>query len=228
MRIAISNFDPLWFTKAPHALALKATRASHYDPVALQAMGSGGVFAIPGFDDEVDSVVRLMTTKGPGQINKATARLKLKNFLKDQRYVPQEPGSVSDLSTDTRLDLILETQARMSRGLRQYEQDTTRLAKSMYPCWEFARVEQRKEPRPWPEVWEEHGGQFFPGAGSYPEGRMIARKDSTIWTAINYFGNSYPPFAFNSGMGLRGVARDECVRFKLIRADEFTQYKEAA
>lgn len=213
------------FMDRPKAIHAQATRPSLYDP--LCCVGSGGVFAVPGFDDVVDDVVQKMVTRGEGQINKATARRDLKVWLRKHQYRPTAPGSASDLSTDNRLDLILETQARMRRGEAQWQQGMSRMAISMYPCWEFTRVEDRKEPRNWPEVWVEHGGQFYPGVGSYEEGRMIARKDSTIWRDINYFGNDYPPFAFNSGMGQRGVARAWCVANHLIREDEFTM-REAA
>jgi len=203
-----------------------ADRPSRYEP--LCCVGAGGVFSPgPEFDDMVDDTIHLMTTKGAGQINKATARLKLKQWLKDHHYKPQAPGSASDLSTDTRLDLILSVQTRMRRAEKQYDQDTTRLAKSMYPAWEFTRIENRREPRPWSEVWQEHGGQFYPGPSSYPEGRMIARKDSSIWTEINRFGNNFGPWDFNSGMGTRQVDRDTCIRYRIIRADEFL-LKEAA
>jgi len=49
---------------------------------------------------------------------------------------------------------------------------------------------------------------------------MVALKSSGIWQALGDFedglGNPYPPFAFNSGMILQDVERDEAVKLGVI------------
>jgi|GEM_PF-3377016 len=63
-------------------------------------------------------------------------------------------------------------------------------------------------------------------------GRMIARKDSPIWSELGSSANfddaldvEYPPFAFNSGMWVRDIDRDEALALGLIEADTVIEPK---
>ena len=67
---------------------------------------------------------------------------------------------------------------------------------------------------PWEKRWLDAGGSLF---GSR---RMIAPKTDRIWTDISAFGHPWPPFDFNSGMGLRDVGRREAIRSGVISADD--------
>jgi hypothetical protein len=49
---------------------------------------------------------------------------------------------------------------------------------------------------------------------------MIALKDSEVWSRISRFGTPWPPFDFNSGMGVRNIGRRECVRLGLIQPEQ--------
>lgn len=60
---------------------------------------------------------------------------------------------------------------------------------------------------------------FFKG-GKLTDGRMIARKDDPIWTAISAFGRPYPPFDYNSGMITREIFRGEAERLKVIKRSD--------
>ncbi|MGN0854302.1 MAG: hypothetical protein ACI4R9_02140 [Kiritimatiellia bacterium] len=77
---------------------------------------------------------------------------------------------------------------------------------------ELVRIEQREVPRDWRGKWVSKGGMLY-------QGRMIALKGDPIWTAISRFGQPYPPFDFNSGMGVDDVSYDEAVELGVIRAD---------
>lgn len=202
--------------------------------VLIERVGRGlaqvqvrAMFVKSHFDAKVDEVVeKLLRQRGAGEAayGQAQARLELKKYLQDVGYRPfdSEAGTITDLSSDQRLNLILEMTSRLERGERQYRDGLGTAAQTVWPAWEFVRVQDRKEPRDWPTRWEEQGGQFFDGKGSgramaYPEaGRMIALKGSSIWTAISAFGLPYPPFDYNSGMGLAPVERAECVRIGLV------------
>ena len=47
---------------------------------------------------------------------------------------------------------------------------------------------------------------------------MIALKTDPIWTKISRFGHPWPPFDFNSGMGVRDVSRADAIRLGVIQA----------
>ena len=77
---------------------------------------------------------------------------------------------------------------------------------------ELVRVEARDEERDWAGIWHAHGGAFY-------DGRMVALKGDPVWVAISRFGLPYPPFDYNSGMGVEDVAHDEAVALGLIAED---------
>lgn len=179
------------------------------------------------FINKVDEVIRGIltprTSAGKGAaLNKAEARVILKRTLGQIGYRPDAGkfGTMEDLGSDQRLNLIIETQLHMATGYGKWERGQSRAALWAWPAFEFRRIEQRKEPRDWPKRWEDEGGQFYGAGGSYPEGRMIALKNDSIWTALSVFGLPYPPFDFNSGMGQMNVDRETCERFGIIRRSQ--------
>ncbi len=123
------------------------------------------------------------------------------------------------LMTSARLNLIIRMQVDSAFGYGQWRQAQSQQVLEAKPTQEFYRLGWRKEPRDWPQRWADAGGTFYPGRGSYPEGRMIAPKDDPIWERISAFGIPYPPFDFNSGMDLRGISRAESVALRVIKAD---------
>ncbi len=136
--------------------------------------------------------------------NPATIRMELKQTLDSLNYRPEsgKEGTIEDLRSDGRLNLIIETNARMAAGYGQYLQGQDPDVIDEWPCQELIRIMQRKEPRDWPIRWAQAGGKIYGD-------RMIARKDDPIWTRISAFGLPYPPFDFNSGMGVIDIDRDE-------------------
>lgn len=160
------------------------------------------------------------------------ARLRLKQLLRREGYTPEkgfpgdeelgiepaEPGSLQDLSSDARLNLIIETQTGLMRGLVQREQDHDPIAMKMFPWWELVRVEHRRVPRGspdsgslgWPARWAKARGP----APVVVEGktRLIAAKDHPVWFNLgdsSLFEDAldvdFPPFAFRSGWGVRNI-----------------------
>ena len=183
-----------------------------------------------------------------GDTNMATARAKLQDMLDALDYQPErgfpdagdgtippaERGSLQDLSSDRRLNLLLETKTRQeaNRGMQIAGQGDFELY--AYPAYELVRIYVRRVPRgeklvkgevvedpgnDWPARWQEAGGEFF-------DGRMIARKDSPVWPALgdsalfpDALDSDVPPFAFGSGYGWRAVPREECVDLGIIDED---------
>jgi hypothetical protein len=147
-----------------------------------------------------------------GSTNRATERTALR-ALAEELEAPA-------LQSDSRLNLILDTQVKMSNGFGSWIEGQHPAVLLMWPAQELYRAEERKEPRDWPSRWADAGGEFFPGDSDYPEGRMIALKNDDIWEDISAFDQPYAPFDYNSGMDLRDIDRDEAVDLGLIDPDD--------
>jgi hypothetical protein len=172
-----------------------------------------------------------------GKINVATGRLRLMRKLKELGYDPEvgfpqdmaqippaERGSLRDLSSEMRIDLMLKTNVAMARNYGRVVGGNTPEALYAFPAWELIRLGVRQTPRGapdshsvgWQRRWHAAGESVaWVGAVQSP---MVALKDSPIWQALgdgeggdwhDTLGNPYPPFAFNSGMDWRAVPREE-------------------
>lgn len=157
-------------------------------------------------------------------LNLASARAELKQVLQRLNYDPGEKaGGLQDLSSDSRLELQLKTNVESAQGFGAFLQGQAAGAIDAFPAQELFRVEDREEPRSWPTRWMQAGGQIFGG-------RMIALKNDPVWFALSdadrfgdALGNPYPPFAFNSGMWVRDIARDEAIALGLMTDDTVVQ-----
>ena len=161
--------------------------------------------------------------------DKPKIRLEMKSMLQWMGYTPgggflgdealgippAEAGELTDLSSDKRINLILDTQLSLMEGWAQQQRGEDRA--DAFPAWELVRMEPRRVPRGstnysvgWVARWRAVGGPLRPGM------RLMAPKGHPIWTALGdsaQFSDAldvqHPPFAFNSGMGWREVTRDE-------------------
>lgn len=118
-------------------------------------------------------------------------------------------GTVRDIRSSARLGLIFDQQTRSAAEFATWKTGQDADVLDAFPCQELIRVEERQVPRQWASRWQAAGGKFY-------EGRMIARKDSPVWTKISRFGTPWPPFDFGSGMGVADVDRDEAERLGVI------------
>lgn len=175
------------------------------------------------FSATVDDARRLAVMReavskvAAGELDESQARLAIREALERTGY--QRPddvkeGSIRDLYSQRRLDLIIQTNVAEARGYVRYLEGTSEGALAAFPCQELVRTQNRKAPRNWPEIWKGHGGSL------YGSGRMIALKTDPIWTAISRFGHPWPPFDFGSGMGVRDVGRREAIRYGVISPDD--------
>jgi len=141
----------------------------------------------------------------------ATARLMLKQALAEIDYQPDPDvrGTMRDLSSDQRLNLIIETNVRMAQNYGYWTQGQDPAVLDAFPAQELFRAEAREQERDWRARWLQKGGNLFAD-------RMIAPKNAPVWTAISAFGLPYPPFDFNSGMDLRDIDRNEAVDLGVI------------
>ncbi len=182
-----------------------------------------------------------------GKINLATGRLRMmrklaslgydpeKGFPEDMAHVPPaERGSLRDLSSERRIELMLETNQRIAANYGRMVAGNRPYALREYPAWELVRLYLRRVPRGsaeshsdgWALRWNSAGESVnWEGAVQSP---MIARKDSPIWPALgegaggykDTLDNPFPPFAFNSGLAWREVSRAECDKLGLIEGED--------
>jgi len=123
---------------------------------------------------------------------------------------PNLEGTLQDLKSFRRRDLIVRTQQDLMVGAGQQMRGQTPVMLSEYPAWELVRVMDKAIPRDWPARWKIAGGTLSAG------GRMIALKGDPIWGELGSYDNfpdalgvDHPPFAFNSGMGWEELSTAE-------------------
>lgn len=124
-----------------------------------------------------------------------------------------DSGDLTDITSSRRLGLIYDMQVEEIAAYVRWKNWGSANRLLTYPCQELVRVRDSAVPRDWEERWASEGGEF-------PDRRMIARKTDPIWRAISRFGRDWPPFDFNSGMGLREISRAEAERVGAIRKGE--------
>jgi hypothetical protein len=183
------------------------------------------IHLVESMQEKCDDALTLTRRDGGAFVDKS-------KFIADLRSemgaAPGDSGKLTDITSYKRLGLIYEmnTQEAIEFGRWKARQDPDLLA--AFPCWELVRVEHREIPRgyrkgphgrlvevpqeSWPSRFAAAGGRFF-------DGRMIARKDDPVWVALSRFGRPWPPFDFNSGMGLMDVDRDEAERLGIVGPD---------
>ena len=139
----------------------------------------------------------------------------IRTALSDAGYIPPvgKEGSLQDHSSRGRLGLIYDINTQMAQEFGNWKVGQDPAILDRWPAQELYREMQRKVPRRWHVRWAQHGGREFGG-------RMIARKNDPIWSAISAFGNPYPPFDYNSGMGIRDIGRAEAEKLGVIRPGE--------
>lgn len=191
----------------------------------------------------VDQLAKLVErfVKGEGKDNDlAQLRIEARNLLARAGYTPEggfpgdaalgippaTAGSLRDLSSEKRLNLIYDTQAQMMRGLGMQLRGLER--SDRWPAWELVRVAKfgTEHPREWGKRWQIAKDNLEEPStiNAQPStSRLIALKTSPIWLALgsssifpDALNVSHPPFAFNSGMGWREVPLEECEELGLI------------
>lgn len=151
----------------------------------------------------------------------------IREIGRDEGLTPQDPskvGGLQDITSIPRLGLIYDMQTAQAQGFARWKLDQSEGALLLYPAQEFRRVEGRKNPR---EDWPERFAKAAQAVGDVDAlrvqqetGRMIALRNSGLWSALSRFGTPWPPFDFGSGMGLEDIDRDEAVALGLIGPNE--------
>lgn len=189
-------------------------------------------------ESNAEVLQRLFTVIGEyvnGNLDLASARLEIKKIQAAIGYAPsgEDAGTLRDRASDERINLQIRMNAQSAAGYGYWLQSQSHLLQ--WPCQELLRVGYRRTHRQWsgeddsaeiikgePVIgrWREQGGQL------YGENRMIALVNAPIWSAINRFEVPYPPFDFNSGMGVAGVNRQNALSLGVITKDAPVQAAE--
>ena len=171
----------------------------------------------------LDAAQQISAEYAKGGKDLSRLRMELRDFLEHKAgYVPSEDirGTIKDLTSKARLDVIIKTNVAQARGFIQYAEGMTPGAFAAFPAQEFTRIEHRREPRTtWPQRWKNAGGKVYGG-------RMIALKDDPVWTRLSVFGEPFPPFDWGSGMGVVDVSRKEAIDLGLITEEKLQQKRE--
>ena len=132
------------------------------------------------------------------------------------RVPPAKPGSIRDLSSSRRIQLILDTNVKQARSLGQIASSENPVFLMTNPAWRLTRTGARKKPRgDWKRRWAAAGAAC--GWKGALKNQMCALKSSPIWQKLgdgtggfqDCIGTPYPPFAFGSGMAWVNVGRRE-------------------
>ncbi len=138
---------------------------------------------------------------------------------------PAAPGSLRDLSSHQRLNLILRINEETGDSLANLARSEDPAVRHLQPAWELIPGRYRRAPRDWAARWRA-AGQSVAWRGVATQG-YIALKDRPIWAAIgagaggytDTLGNPYPPFAWGSSMIWVDVPRARAITLGLVAPD---------
>lgn len=170
--------------------------------------------------------------------NPATARAKIKDMLASIGYQakPGEEGTIKDLSSDHRINLVVKTNVAMAQGAgHKVQQNLNPDVVEAFPALELLRTGEAKggpdAERDWGERWEaaaEEAGDDDALKVYKETGRMVALLSSGIWQALgdgaggydDTLGNDFDPIAFNTHMRRFPVDREETESLGLLDPGE--------
>jgi hypothetical protein len=169
-------------------------------------------------------------------LNESYAVQDIQQLLQELGYKPNpdERGTLTDLSSDGRVKLVLQTNVQMYQGEGWWLQGQNSAVLDQFPAQELFRAEARVHQRDWLARFRLAGAATGDPIGTgwtiTSDGRMIALKNHDIWNKLgdpNLFSDGlsmpWPPFAFRSGMNVRDVDRDTAESIGLIQPGETVQ-----
>lgn len=220
------------------ALTLSAREIQDYLPAAVREramLSARTTYAgyLANTQSMIETLVAPPTDPATGRaipgarLNPAQIRARMRAQLNALGYQPDpaKRGGLQDLSSDARLDLIIETQERMARGYGKHRQAQSEAVLFAYPADELYRAIDSKAKRNWQSRWNTARRSLGRATTATPAtsafGPFVAAKNDRIWTAISRFGNPYPPFDYRSGMRVRDVSASQAEALG-VSTDKFT------
>jgi len=150
-----------------------------------------------------------------GALSYEEAQRAIREMLRNQGYEPPVlgEGGIQDLSSWVRIQVVIETNAAMAHGFRNWyswtqDEDTA--------AFKFYRSQGREDPRYWAERWNSarvglEGEATEAVSSGFIRGDVVgyALANSDIWIRLSRFGTPYPPFDYLSGMNIAPIGVEE-------------------
>ena len=235
--------EPTDLSEAVKILAAKNLLPTNLDTAGLRALDAelraqslfsaktANEYLLGLYKDRIAGILHPVAGDGEAstQFSPAYVRQAIKELLVETGYqsAPDDAGTIRDLSSDARINLIVKTNTELAQGQGMWMKNQQAAILDEFPGQELFRAESREKPRQWLERWRLAGAQTGDPIGTgwtIAGDRMIALKNHDIW---NWIGSSdlfpdaldviWPPFAFNSGMWVRDVSRGEMEEIGLMR-----------
>lgn len=156
---------------------------------------------IQGFRKSVDRIVA-------GKSNLAKERKNLHDLMDSIGIKPDDRTYFNDF-----IDPVLNTNVNLKYGFRSWKEGNEEGAIDAFPAQELVDFGSQ-EYAEWIEIWSAARnklGSKTTAIDTMKTGRMVAMKNDPIWTAISKFDLPFPPFRFDSGMGVEDVSYEDAV-----------------
>lgn len=154
-----------------------------------------------------------------GELSLQQARKLLREDLDklDYKPLPGQEGTIKDLTSERRMNVALQTNLLQVNGYARWTRQQGAL--DSFPAQKFTRHRMSVKPREnWPERFAEAVSNTTSDGADIPA--MAALVNHPCWVALSVFGSPYPPFDFNSGMGLDMMDRDEAEVLGLLPGED--------
>lgn len=179
----------------------------------------------------VDSIKSALMAVASRSVTPDAAERRLKGELEKFGYTPKGgfagkppsahvppalPGTMTDLGSSRRIQLIIDTNVKRARSMGQMAAGENPVFLMANPAWRLERTGARKKPRgDWRARWAAAGNAV--GWKGALRRQFVALKSSPIWQALgdgaggysDTLSSPFPPFAFGSGLAWTNVGRRE-------------------
>lgn len=181
-----------------------------------QAFWSAGVESVRALEEVQEGIGKILgEVKNARTGGYAMDRAKLvqqaqqtANKLGLRNADPQKRGGLEDYGSERRIKLILEQQISSAQSKAYHDQGNDPDLLAAFPALRLVRVRSTRVQRDWGKRWAQ-AAEAVGWVGVARNGEWVALKNSPIWRALSRFGRPYPPFDFNSGMGVEEVAAED-------------------
>ena len=198
--------------RMPLALRETAQFSSGVESARLMAAIQSRLLSLIKMERDATSQYGPADQPGAYRIDRQKFVAEIQALALDLGLKPTDPslqGGLQDITSSRRIRLILDTQIERAQGHAWWKSGQDPELLQDYPAQELVRDRASRVPRDWRRRWADAGGRFF-------DGRMIALKTDPIWIRISRFGTPWPPYDFNSGMGIEDIDREEAEELGLI------------